>query len=176
MGTNRKCIPHFSSSQKKKERKKHFKWFSACGDAINSHTCPIASLSQYSLSIPSECTARGFLILWNAVLLLKTSKHLEQLAPIPSTVNEKKSSAPLTGCTMKPKKARPSPWANPRIPFCRALSTGFLTTPETPKATPWARASVPWMNPSPTPVILLDLTCCHVLSHFGLQELKNWLW
>ena len=125
-------------------------------------TCPTASLSEYSLRTPSARIARGFLILWKVVLLFKASKHLEQLAPIPSTVNEKKSKAPLTGCTMNPRKPRPRPLASPRRPFCLALSTGFVTTPDTPNATPCARASVPWIIPSPTPVILLDHTWNYV--------------
>uniref|UniRef100_A0A0A9CVL6 Uncharacterized protein n=1 Tax=Arundo donax TaxID=35708 RepID=A0A0A9CVL6_ARUDO len=62
--------------------------------------------------------------------------HLIKLALMPSTVNEKKSRAPLRGCTIKPTKARPRPGAMPITPYCLALSTGFLKTPETPKAKP----------------------------------------
>lgn len=135
-------------------------------------TWPIASLSRYSLSILSAWMARGFLILWRVVLLFRISKHLEQLAPMPSTVNEKKSNAPLKGCTMNPKKAWPSPCARPRTPFCRALSTGFLRTPDMPKATPCARASVPCMIPSPNPPILLDHTWLHFYHHFKNPDSK----
>lgn len=125
---------------------------------IEYNTCPTASFSEYSLTMPSAWKARGFLILWAIVLLLKISMHLEKLAPTPSTVRETKSRAPLNGCTKIPRKARPSPWASPRGPYCLVLSIGFLTTPDTPKATPCARASVPWRIPSLTPVILLDHT------------------